>query len=89
MTKDEIFIDANRSDEEPDRLVRLGILRDILVYHEHYFLEDEAQVTRLYDHKGTLTVTWSRKPTEEQRELVDGFWDSVFSEPDIEHVVGR
>jgi len=83
----DIIIDANRADEEPFRLERLDILARILAHHHETFLGDKAKVTELYDHKGCLTVNWDAEPTKEQRELVDGFWDAVFFEPETEHYV--
>jgi hypothetical protein len=87
-TEVEIVIDANRADEEPDRLTRLRILRDILVYYQDYFCDSSsAKVVSLYDHKGTLSVDWNAAPTKEQKEMVDSFWDAVFFETEVEHYI--
>ena len=82
-----ILIDANRADEEFWRLERLDLLRRILRYHEHTFLEAKATVIGLYDHKGMLAVNWSARPSKDQRERLGIFWGEVFCEPEIEHFV--
>jgi len=77
-----ISIDANRGNaDEPWRLDRPDLLRRILQYHIDTFLGEKARVTHLYDHKGSLAVNWDGTPTQEQQELLAGFWENVFWEP--------
>ena len=83
-----ISIDANRADEEPWRLERLDLLRRVLVSHKETFIDREARVTDLYDHKGNLAVNWAATPAQRQQDLLAEFWQgAVFCEANIEHFV--
>ena len=43
------------------------------------------KIDTLHDHKGTMTVTWFRRPTEHDRKVVQQAWEAE-CECDIEHV---
>jgi hypothetical protein len=81
-----IQLDAYRGyDDEPWRIERLELLRDIIKYHADFFCD--PKVLALYDCKGNFAVNWSQNPTSEQMEMLNGFIENVLWENAIDHFV--
>lgn len=75
-----IKITANRQDEEPDRIVRLTRLRDVLQ------AKRVSTIIGLHDHKGVLYVNWASQPTASELGQVIMAWHSE-NEPLTNHAV--
>jgi hypothetical protein len=58
---------------------RLKIVRSILIYFGRY-----EHIDLLHDHKGTLTVVWTKEPTENEKNHLLEIWE-VMAENQIEH----
>jgi hypothetical protein len=58
---------------------RLKIVRTILEYFGWY-----EHIDLLHDHKGTLTVVWTKEPTDNEKDHLLKIWD-VMAEDQIEH----
>jgi len=71
-----VEVSANRSDEEPGRLVRLNqILGFVHALASHYGNQRLlSKVISVHDHKGDLTVCWREKPTDGEMELFNRGW---------------
>lgn len=85
-----IQIDANRSDEEPFRLERLHrIVGYVCALADHYGnAQVLSKISKLYDHKGHLTVTWNSSPTKGEKDFFKDAWFSVIGDcsDSIDHV---
>jgi len=81
MAGREITLTANRSDEEPHRLVRLAVVvRYLEVYHKVVL----RPLGCLHDHKGVLIATWLCVPSVGDKAAVVSAWGSQF-ENVVEH----
>jgi hypothetical protein len=84
-------VDANRSQEEPWRLSRLerviGYVFALAEYAgDEYFFE---KVESLYDHKGEITITWRKQPSDKQKDFFSKAWFSQIGDGSlsVEHVI--
>lgn len=75
-----IEIDGSRVDEDP--LYRTNRIHMIVGYaqaladldnNEEYY----KKILSIYDHKGTLTITWETEPTEAEKGYLQKAWGSV------------
>ena len=77
LTPLSVEITANRSEDEPDRLIRLndflgfmqgaimyGLYMDKYLKSEVHHYEIANRVARVHDHKGICFVVWRTKPTQ-------------------------
>ncbi len=82
-------VNAYRANEEPWRIERLDLLLQILNYQWRHWDDapDLTSLTRLHDHKGLLTVSWSKAPSRQAQKLVKDLWALVFNEHEVEHVI--
>jgi len=91
MYDDHIELEATRSEEEPFRIVRLNrVIGYVCALAEtHGNRKVLGKVKRLHDHKGTLTVTWSHRPSEEEKGYFLTAWESVIGDgaDNVEHSV--
>ena len=44
------------------------------------------EINELHDHKGTLIVTWYKKPDRDKINIVDNTWDVEFNEYETKHL---
>ncbi|HWL70405.1 MAG TPA: hypothetical protein VNS22_18780 [Geminicoccus sp.] len=77
-------VSAYREDSEPHRLVRLHRLSGLLALALPAAM---PKIKDLHDHKGELTVTWVRLPTDQEQSVIDHIWSQYFNEIDVEHVL--
>ena len=68
-----IVITASKSDTEPHRIKRLEKVVEIYNLSEYFGGNDD--IVALHDHKGTLTVTWSRNPSETDKQMAENIWE--------------
>lgn len=72
-----VEVTANRSDEEPGRIIRLervlGFVQGLASHYGNIQLLDK--VVSVHDHKGDLTVCWSVNPTGGEMELFNRAWN--------------
>jgi hypothetical protein len=61
-------VTAYRQDEEPSRIERLELLRQIL---------DAGRILALHDHKGCLSVNWSECPNTSELGFVIQAWQTL------------
>ena len=61
---------------EPDRINRLEKVSKIYSIQIEDLNEQELpKIISLHDHKGDLTVTWTDKPTDEQKHIIGLLWE--------------
>ncbi|QWT85402.1 hypothetical protein KBP46_18390 [Chryseobacterium sp. PCH239] len=83
VTHQNILITANRQDEEPSRIDRLE--RVALFYSKNI---SEINIYSLHDHKGILTVSWSKEPSNIEKKTIALAWMNENElEGHIEHVI--
>ena len=72
----DVEVTANRSDEEPGRLIRLerilGYVHGLACHYGNSDLLDK--VVSVHDHKGDLTVVWREKPADGEMEFFNKAW---------------
>lgn len=52
-----------------------------------YWIEKE-EIFKLHDHKGTLTVYWFKKPSEQNKCILKNAWEFLGETPEyVEHVI--
>ena len=78
-----IEIDANRADNgEHWRVYR--------IYMVLGYAQALADLESIYDHKGTLSVSWITEPTEDEKEYLNKAWGSIVTDYEgnpIEHEI--
>ena len=80
-----IEITANREDEEPWRIERLN---DVAKYV--YKSLGELEFSGLHDHKGNLTVTWKKHPTNTEKEHFETAWEAQNElAENVEHIIKK
>lgn len=78
-----IELSANREQEEPWRIKRL---ENVAVFYSKTI--SEINISELYDHKGTLTVYWDKRPTEFEKKTIQLAWENENElEENVEHVI--
>ncbi|WP_136465216.1 hypothetical protein [Flagellimonas onchidii] len=83
-----IILTATRANEEPHRLKRLEKVVEIYNLSEYFGGNDD--VVSLHDHKGLLTVGWSRNPSEGDKQMISAIWALMNElEESVEHVVEK
>ncbi len=91
MYQDEISISAYNSETEGHRLIRIErVIGYLCALAEHYGNEELlSKIVRLYDHKGTLTVTWRNAPSDGEKEFVLKAWLSRIGDGanNVEHIL--
>ena len=82
-TVEGIILSANREEDEPWRLLRLA---DVARYYKRY--SEKINIIKLHDHKGYLTVIWSKEPTTLERHTIESAWENE-NEPgeSTEHLI--
>ncbi len=78
-----ISLTAHRGDEEPWRLLRLAQVLVLLSSDQHHPVLPD--ISALGDAKGTLYVTWNRRPDSFAKATVEHAWRAVDEEM-VEHI---
>jgi len=76
-----IELSANREDDEAWRLKRL---ENVAKFFNNAI--SDLNLSKLYDHKGTLSVYWHRHPTEIEKETIESAWENELSD-NVEHLI--
>ena len=78
-----IEITANREDEEPWRIERLNYVAKYV-----YKNFGEIEISGLHDHKGYLTVTWKKHPSNIEKMYLEEAWEAQNELADnVEHII--
>ena len=90
MYGNEIALTAYRSDEEAWRLIRLErVIGYVCALAEQNNDEEVLEcVSRLHDHKGTLSVKWKKPTNKEQKDYFLKAWESIIGDgaDNVEHI---
>ena len=78
-----IELSANREQEEPWRIKRL---ENVALFYSKYI--SKINISELFDHKGTLTVHWYKKPTEMEKKTIELAWGNQNElEENVQHLI--
>lgn len=79
-----ISLTATRSNEEPYRIERL--IKVVQIHDLSQYFKGNDNIEALHDHKGLLTVTWNRTPSDIDKDMVGAIWNLMCEEGgNIEH----
>ncbi|MCD4817924.1 MAG: hypothetical protein K8S23_04470 [Candidatus Cloacimonetes bacterium] len=88
----EIKIDAERAND--DQYWRINRIHRLIGYAQALADNDNNEnfykkINKIFDSKGSLTVEWKSKPTDEEKEYFQKAWESIITDYEanpVEHI---